>query len=343
MHTLDIAVALGRGLDPDALVAELIGGLVAVLDPEACSAAGAAAAAVPITPGRRRIAVVVDGFGSSSDTPGLGDDVGFDRLGYAADDVVRFSYAGGLTSDGGAVWAGSVPRTPYDDAATGRPVEQSAAALAETLRQIRAANPHAEIDLYGHSLGGVLVRLASAEVEAEVDLSVVMTFASPHGGAPVATINDALFSTTPGLVVGEAVDAFDPGSPLRAPAATDLSEAGFVGDTAGVAFPDGVHAVTVGHRADVIVPGTEADAPGARHVIVGGFDPRGAHAQIGTLPEVHDEIRLALAGLPPACQGAADAIFDLVTGVTVSTIERGAAAAVVAADVRTGGVTGPAR
>ena len=108
-------------------------------------------------------------------------------------------------------------------------------------------------------------------------------------------------------------------------------------------FPEGVHAVTIGHRADLVVPGTEANAPGARHTIVGGFDPRGAHGDIGTLPEVHDEIRLALAGLPPACQSPGDAIFDLVSGVTIATVERSVGGAVLAADLGTGGVTGSAR
>ena len=75
------------------------------------------------------------------------------------------------------------------------------------LRQIRAANPDAEIDLYGHSLGGVLARLAAAETEPEVDLSVVMTFASPHAGAPLASVVDAALSTTPGMIVREGLDA----------------------------------------------------------------------------------------------------------------------------------------
>lgn len=328
VHTLDIGVALGRGLDRDALVAELVGGLVAVMNPKPCSDAAAARTAVP-PERRRRIAVVADGLGSSSDAAGLADDVGFAELGYDADDVVRFSYAGGLTEGGGVDWSGSVPRTTYGGDATGRPVQESVDAFAETLRQIRAANPDAEIDVYGHSLGGVVARLATAEVEPDVDLAVVMTFASPHGGAPLATIGDALFASTPGMVIGEGLDVFDPDSGLRAPSVADLSEAGFVGDMAAVAFPDGVHAVTVGHRADLVVPGTEAGAPGARHVIVGGFDPIGAHGEIGTMPEVHDEIRLALAGLPPACEGIADAIFDLVTGVGVATGERTAAVGII--------------
>ena len=328
VHSLDIGLALGRGLDRDALVAELVGGLVAVMNPKPCSDAAATRAAVPPTR-RRRIAVVVDGLGSSSEADGLADDVGFGELGYDTDDVVRFSYAGGLTEGGGGDWSAAIPRSTYGGDATGRPVHESVDAFAETLRQIRAANPDAEIDVYGHSLGGVVARLASAEVEADVDLAVVMTFASPHGGAPIATIGDALFSSNPGMVIGEGLDVFDPDSVLRAPSVNDLSEAGFVGDTASVAFPEGVHAVTVGHRADLVVPGTEAGAPGARHVIVGGFDPIGAHGEIGALPEVHDEIRLALAGLPPACESPANAIFDLVTGVGIATGERAGAASIV--------------
>ncbi|MEM9467651.1 MAG: peptidoglycan DD-metalloendopeptidase family protein [Actinomycetota bacterium] len=330
VHTIDIALALRRGLDRDRLVFDLIGGLVAIVDPEPCSDAGELAGAAPAT-SQRRVAVVLDGLGSTSESGGFADDLDLDELGYASDDVVRFSYAGGLTDGGGASWSGDVPRTSYGDDAAGRPVEESVAALAETLRQVRAANPDARIDLYGHSLGGVVARLASAEVEADVDLGIVMTFASPHGGAPLATINDALFGTPPGIVIGEGLDVFDPSSPLRSPAATDLSEAGFVGETASVAFPDGVHAVTIGHRADLVVPGTEADAPGARHVIVGGFDPVGAHGDIGALPEVRDEIRLAMAGLPPACVGFGDAVFDLVAGTSIATAERALAGGVIAA------------
>ena len=37
---------------------------------------------------------------------------------------------------------------------------------------------------------------------------------------------------------------------------------------------------------------------GARHVIVGGLDPFGAHGDIAGLPEVEREVRLALG--PPA-------------------------------------------
>jgi hypothetical protein len=337
VHTLDIGLVLARGLDPERLAYELVTGLVAILDPEPCSDEATTARAAPRTQ-RRRIAVVVGGLGSSSASTDFGDDLALDRHGYGSDDVVHFSYAGGLTPGGGERWEGSVPRTSYDQDAPGRPVADSVAALAETLRQIRAANPDAEIDLYGHSLGGVVARLASAEAETDVDLGVVMTFASPHSGAPAATINDALFDSTPGMIIGEGLDVFDPSSPLRAPALADLSEAGYVGDTRATPFPDGVHAVTIGHRADVVVPGTEADAPGARHVIVGGFDPVGAHGGLGALPEVGDEIRLALAGLPPACQGVRDAVFDLVAGTTIATVERSVAAAVVAAG--TGGDRG---
>ncbi|MEM9201707.1 MAG: peptidoglycan DD-metalloendopeptidase family protein [Actinomycetota bacterium] len=341
--SLDIVQALTRELDPDQLVAALLSGLVAVLDPAPCSAAAAIATAGPVS-GRRRIAVVVDGLGSASAAPGLGDDVGFSELGYADDDVVRFSYDGGLVPGGGANWPGDVARSSYESTATGQPVQESVDAFIDTVRQIRAANPDAAIDVYGHSLGGVVARLASSQLEAEVDLSVVMTFASPHSGAPLATINDALANAGPGVVLGAGLEMLDPDTVLAAPSVRDLSEAGYVGDRRDVSFPDGVHAVTVGHRADLVVPGTEADAPGARHVIVGGFNPVGAHGEIGALPEVRDEIRLALAGLPPSCQSPADAIFDLVTGVSIASTERAVAGAVVAADLAAaGGVGGEPR
>ena len=141
-------------------------------------------------------------------------------------------------------------------------------------------------------------------------------------------------------MAGEGLGAVDPDTALGVPALGDLSEAGFVGDTAAVAFPADVHAVTIGHRADLVVPGTEAGAPGARHVIVGGFSPSGAHSDVAGLPEARREIALALAGLPPACTGIRDGILDLVTGEAIAGLTRAGAGAVAMVDLPTGVVGG---
>jgi len=276
-------------------------------DPALCSAPSAIASARRPQP--RRIAVLVDGLGSSSSDGEALSGLDLVGLGYGAADIVRHSYVGGLVPGGGDGWG--IERSTYDGGATRGPIESQVAELSRTLRAISAANPGVAIDVYGHSLGGVVARHALVAVHGEVEIGIAVTLASPHAGVPLARLAVAIEGTSAGAVAG-LVSADWSGAELAAPVIVDLTESGFAGRFRHVGFPDDVHAVTIGARADVVVPALLADAPGARHVVVGGSDPIDAHGGIAALPEVETEVRLALAGLPPACSGVADRILDLV-------------------------------
>ena len=302
--------------------------LAGLAEPVPCTPpAGALGAAVPRT---RRIAVVVDGLDSTS---GGGEAMaGLDlvELGYAADDIVRHSYAGGLVPGGGDGWA--IERTHYGGDATRGPIEAQIAGLGRTLQAIAAANPGVEIDVYGHSLGGLIVRHALASAATGVPLGVAVTLASPHSGVPLARLAGAIDGTpVASLAAGLAVDGWS-GSELASPVIDDLSKSGFAGRSRDVAFPGHVHAVTVGARADLVVPAILADAPRARHVVVGGLDPIDAHGRIAALPEVETEVRLALAGLPPACRGIADRVLDLIVPGAIAFGEQAVVLAALVAD-----------
>ncbi|NDH24504.1 MAG: hypothetical protein EBY49_11310 [Actinobacteria bacterium] len=91
-----------------------------------------------------------------------------------------------------------------------------------------------------------------------------------------------------------------------------------------------MHAVTIGGRSDVAVPASLASAPGAdHHVVVGGLNPISAHDEVAGLPEVHREVRLALAGLDPACTGVRDQILDLVVPESIALTQWAAAGAII--------------
>ena len=313
----EILLAIAPEVAPAAVFRRTILGLINVADPPPCTDEATVATLEP--PPVRRIAVVIDGLDSSTVGAGIRGALDLGGAGYDSDDVVRFSYNGGLAPGGGHLWGTDLPRSAYRPEATHAGIEDHIDRFAELLVRIRDANPGVPIDVYGHSLGGVVARHAIADVNDVVDVSVAVTLGSPHRGAPVATVLDAARHRVVGGVIGEAILTVDPDHVLVSPIVADLSERGFAGVTADVAFPESVHAVTIGGRSDVAVPASLASAPGAdHHVVVGGLDPISAHDEVAGLPEVHREVRLALAGLDPACTGVRDQILDLVVPESIA-------------------------
>jgi len=337
LHFSELILVLGEDLNPIAMQQRLIEGLLAIVDPPPCTDAATAAAVTSGPHGssvaERRIAVVIDGWDSSSDSPGSAGLLDLDRHGYDNDDVVRFSYAGGLTDGGGEQWGSGIERTAYTGVDAGAPAAVTAERLAETLRAVRAANPDAVIDVYGHGTGGLIARHAVAAVHDEVDIDVALTFAAPHQGTPLATTIDAAMSTLPGQGGEIGLEEIKPASGLLHPILDDISEAGWARQTQDVAFPDDVHAVTVGHRVDLEFPGTTTNAAGAQHVIVGGFNPLAVDEELLGSEETATEISLALAGLDPACTPMGNRVFDLVAGESIANAYRLGAAGLVAADM----------
>jgi hypothetical protein len=274
------------------------------------------------TPSRRgrRVAVLVGGFGSTSDDAAI-DDVDTSALGYAAGDVLRFSYAGGRTPDPSDGL--DIPASPYGARATQADLESSARALADLIVAVAAAVPGAVIDVVGHSQGGVLARLALVELDRRgtvppaIDLVVML--GAPHAGAPLAGAVAALKRSVAGDVALDAVarlpgvdlDADEPSPAQLAPGSAALA--------AGT-LPSGVRGLAIAARTDLVVPSPSARVERATNVVV-AVDGVSAHDALPGAPETHRELALAIAGLPPSCESRWDRTLDAVAGGAIAAAE----------------------
>lgn len=285
------------------------------------------AAVVPPRPAAgERVAVLVAGLGSSSQR-GAVDDVDLDALGYDPADVLRYRYGGGRTSGGSDVHPAlaAIPAGAYEPIDTLGDVTERGRELADLIEQTVTARPGATVDVYAHSLGGLVTRVALLELAdraasgrgGAIDaLGQVATLGSPHGGADLATL--ALLSEK-GFrqdvdhirsIFGIPVDPYSP-------AVRQLAETSDLVrrlDRAGV--PDGVELRTVAARGDLIVAADKAQVADQPSAIIDLSGPS-AHAALPGDPDTTRELQLGLAGLPPACQGFGDAVMDAVVPAIV--------------------------
>ena len=268
------------------------------------------ASVVPPPPpaGRRRM-VLVAGLGSSSTSASV-DDVDTAGLGYAAGDVVRFSYRGGTTLE-----------RSYDSADTQVDIRQSGRRLRELLEQLAAADPGVPIDVVAHSQGGLVARSALG-ARAPPGVATLVTLATPHSGADAATALALVRRTGRGDAAAEAVSRLGLGriDPTSASLA-QLSEASeFVRQLNAGPLPEGVRVTSIAARADLAVAAPRTHLRGAHNVVVSVPDAND-HAGLPGSDVAHRELALALAGLAPTCEGLLDFVVDAVTGEAIGTTE----------------------
>jgi hypothetical protein len=284
-----------------------------------CSRTGTA----PRPPPGRRAAILVAGLGSTS-KDGAIDDVDTTALGYDTRDVIRFSYAGGRTPDPSDGFAG-IPATSYDAAATQADLRAAGSRLADLVEDVAREAPGAPIDLYAHSQGGIVARLALIELERRHGLpwlerlGRLATLGTPHGGADLATGIHALASTKAGSI---ALDALALGTGLEldddATSTAQLSETSdVVSELARSPIPASLRAVSIAARGDLVVPVPRTVAPGAVEVVV-PVTGASAHDELPGSAEAAAELALALAGLPPTCQSLGGALADQLVGEGIS-------------------------
>ncbi|MEO7429057.1 MAG: hypothetical protein ABIY48_06700, partial [Acidimicrobiales bacterium] len=279
----------------------------------------------PPPPPQRRTALLVGGLGSSSDQAAI-DDIDTASLGYDEGDVLRFSYAGGGTTD--PTDAIDVPATTYRPADTQGDLRSSGSRLADLIEAVVVAGPGTPLDLYAHSQGGLVARLALIELERRhgsawlTQIGLLATLGTPHGGADLATAVYAVGGTRVG---SEALDqvANVLGLPIDddARGVAQLAEtSGLIAELAAEPIPDGLTAVSIAARGDLIVPVPRTALSGAPQVVV---PVDGVHAH-DALPGSHEagrELALALAGLPPTCTSMRDALTDQLVGQGISWAE----------------------
>lgn len=277
-----------------------------------------------------RVLVQVGGLGTSSEAASIG---GFDHdaLGYRADNVVGFSYAGGCTpaafGGGGGDLSRELVSSPYGPSDTFQSVDVSAGRLADLIDRLSIARPDQPIDLVAHSLGGVVVRRA-IEMLSERDragpIDVVMTIGSPHGGADLAI-------TAAAMAGSDRVAAYldpligDNAEFRRAESVLDIAERGTERGTAvdPLPPPEGVTVVAVAGAGDPVVPAEHGVWEGATNVVVPTslLDTLSVHGSLPSAPEVQREMQLALAGAAPRCIGLVSVLGAALQGRSISALE----------------------
>lgn len=265
------------------------------------------------TGGSGHTAMVVAGIGSRTGPDGRTVDLDPELLGYRSDEVHWYSYA----ADGGSY-------TPDD---TGRDLVRAAIALGEQLRARQAAEPGREVDLIAHSQGGVVVDLFLARVYSAADptyppIGTVVTLASPHRGAPLATAIDRIRSTASGRAALEVLSRRAGGLPDPSSAAVaDLSERSpAMRALAAAELPEHLDVTSIAAPDDVVVPATATAFPGGTNVTV---DPAGFndHSNITRDHRSLAAARLALEGRPPPCVGLVAGIRQAVEPVVITRVE----------------------
>jgi murein DD-endopeptidase MepM/ murein hydrolase activator NlpD len=316
--------AYRRGLH---LVDDLAGRLLA---PPACSAEPP-----PEQPaaGQGRVAITVGGLGSTSSDAAV-DDLRSEELGYEPGRVLRFSYAGGRTPPP----VGDFPdldARAYGSADTQGDVAVAAGRLADLVENVLASDPDTTVDLYAHSLGGLVTRLTLLDLaERGADLrrlGVVVTLGTPHRGADLAT---AVNAANTGLVANLGLDLaereLDVGIDPDAPVVHQLAVGSdLVNRLAAAGVPAGVRLVSIAARGDLVVASPSSEVAGGVSVTVPVSGWRAHSAVVGS-DAATAEMSRALAGVPPGCEAWTDVVGDVMAGHAVSFLEGHALTAVLA-------------
>ncbi len=309
------------------------------------------ASQAPGSAGERRVLIQVGGLGSSTDDASI-TQLDEEALGYADDDVIRFSYAGlcdgpkpsvqsppvQSNDAGDGPSAGSLeealPQESYEGMDTHQDVYASAENLADLIEAANAERPGQPIDIAAHSLGGVVTRLALEILQERGGPlpSVVVTIGSPHGGANLGTAAQVGAGAPAGSVIAGITEAVTGDDLANADSVAQIAQAGSVSlDPPGLP-PEGVTVVAIAGSTDLVVPAENATWDGATNTIVptagSGLD---AHSDLPGTWQVQREIELALAGAAPRCVGLGTVLAGAGASGVTSAAESGAAIVIGAA------------
>jgi triacylglycerol esterase/lipase EstA (alpha/beta hydrolase family) len=271
---------------------------------------------------QRHIAVTVGGLDSTGARGGSPvDDLDTAALGYAATDVVRFSYSG----EQGQTTAES----PYTGRDTTQDIRESARRLRRLLERLEREHPGVPIDILAHSHGGVVARQALATETDPGDptlppINALVTLGSPHTGFELASGLTLVGRTGVGELAETVVDGIRSDSAaLRGEAIEQLAESSsFVDRLKRTPLPPGVKVTSIGARGDMVVPARHTRLDGAQNIVLsspgGAF---GQHSALPRSPEARREVALALAGMAPTCQTLGKMLADAAASEAITASE----------------------
>ncbi|MEA2451406.1 MAG: hypothetical protein QOG04_116 [Actinomycetota bacterium] len=250
------------------------------------------------------VAVLVAGIGSKT----LGGvsaalyESGGAMLGYADADTYRFSYRGSATPD---------LHQPYAPADTFGDLRVAAQRLRTLLTAIAQRYPGRAVDLIAHSQGGIVARtyleLAAEAFDPQVpQVQHLVTFSTPHDGAPLAGARDQLDATLGGRAVLDAGSWLaDHGVALPDPRATSVGQLAPGSpllerlDRESATF--GTRVLSLGIANDVVVPADHAVWDGYDATVVGPSGLNG-HDRVVTAADAIATARNFLRDEPAACR-----------------------------------------
>lgn len=283
----------------------------------------------------RRIAIEVSGLGTASPSNSAWE-FDTDAIGYADDDVIRFSYRGGRAPSAGGDGSADVDTVmmgervrSFTSIDSQQSIGTSADHLAELIDATARANPGVPIDVLAHSQGGVVARLAITRAAGRAELpesvSTLVTVGSPHGGAPLATGAEAMRLSPTGRMVLAEIRASGIVGPLddRLPATRDLaSTSELLGEMHARPMPEQVRFVSIGASGDLIVPGVATSDPSAddQRILPTPVGTR-VHGELTSDPRTTREIALSVSGLALTCQTLSEAVGAFFTAQTIAVVE----------------------
>ncbi|HUF83359.1 MAG TPA: peptidoglycan DD-metalloendopeptidase family protein [Acidimicrobiia bacterium] len=264
------------------------------------------------TGGSGHLLMAVAGINSATDDDGATFALDADALGYHADEVEYYSYA----RDHGS----------YDKRDTWGDLLAAGRRLGEQLKAMHAANPGREVDLVAHSQGGVVVdvflqHVYDASDPAYPPIGTVVTLASPHQGAPLATVAGDVRSNRTGRAVLDVAETVLPLPPSAGASTRQLAEGSeLMNDLWAHRLPDHVDFTSIGGADDFVVPAGQIDVPGGTEVVVdvGGIND---HSAIPADPRALQVVRAALEGRPPPCVGMVEGLRGAIDPVVITRVE----------------------
>jgi hypothetical protein len=264
--------------------------------------------------------MIVAGIESSRSPGHRALDLPAASLGYHADEVAYFYYS-----------AHGPDYTPKD---TEQPLMVAAKRLGEQLRALQRREPGREVDLLGHSQGGVVVEAFLARVYKPGDrayppLGTVVTLSAPLRGAPLASALADIRRTITGRRATQAVSgiASKAGVHLPDPDAQSVADLAATSDLMreldASRLPDQVDLTTIGSATDVVVPGNASSRPGARSTVVLPSSIN-AHSGIVTNPAALRAVRAALEDRPLPCRSLITSVAGEVVPTVITSVEHDA-------------------
>jgi alpha-beta hydrolase superfamily lysophospholipase len=272
--------------------------------------------------------MIVAGLDSSITDGGPSSALPADALGYEAAEVSYFSYA----RDGG----------DYARADTEGSIRIAARRLGAQLRALERREPGREVDLLGHSQGGVVVAEFLTHVYDASDpsyppLGTVVALSAPFGGTPIATAAAGAARTSVGRAAVDAGNAVADQLGVSLPdaqsaAARDLAEnSSFTRHLEASKLPDQVQLTAIGASTDFLVPARLAARADARTTVVVPYGLNG-HSAIVTDPSALMATRAALERRPLPCRSLASIVAAEVVSTGIVTGERAAGTAIALAN-----------